>query len=104
MKFADQRSFISKFQFFSKLCELSFVENIFLYGSRARGDFSDKSDIDIAVNMPKAAPEDWEIVMHIIDDADTLLAIDCVRFDTLKNLDLRNAIEKDKIVLFSREY
>ncbi len=90
--------------FFSKLCELSFIENIFLYGSRARGDFLERSDIDIAVNMPDASLEDWETVMRIIDDADTLLPIDCVRLDTLKNPDLKNAIEKDKIVLFSRKH
>jgi len=52
--------------FFSKLCELSFIENIFLYGSRARGDFLERSDIDIAVNMPDASLEDWETVMRII--------------------------------------
>ncbi|MCA9509025.1 MAG: nucleotidyltransferase domain-containing protein [Myxococcales bacterium] len=100
----DQISLIRKFEFFSKLCELSFIKSIFLYGSRARGDFSDKSDIDIAINMPGSTPEDWEIIMRIIDDADTLLPIDCVRFDTLKNVDLKNAIEKDKVILFNRKH
>lgn len=44
---------IRKYKFFSKLSNLPYVEAIWLYGSRARGDNQDMSDIDIAIFSPK---------------------------------------------------
>ena len=67
------------YQFVEQLAELPFVETIVLSGSRARGEERGRSDIDLAVSAPAAGVRDWQRVLDIIDDADTLLAIDCVR-------------------------
>ena len=71
------------YQFINRIAKLPFVEEILLYGSRARGDHQDKSDIDIAVVCPTATEEDWHNVLDIVNAADTLLQIDCVNFDIL---------------------
>ncbi len=95
---------IQDFNFFHQLMNLPFVDRIFLFGSRARGDNMERADIDLAIDCPKATKEDWFQVLDIIDDADTLLQIDCVRFDELSpNYSLRQSIEQDKVVLFERE-
>lgn len=79
--------------------ELPFIEKIWLYGSRARGDSWDRSDIDIAIDYPHATYADWQNVRDIIEDADTLLKIDCVRLDELKERNLR----EEDITLFQKE-
>ena len=89
--------------FFKKLRALPFIDEIWLYGSRARGDNGDRSDFDIAIICPNATHQDWHTVQGIIDEADTLYAIDCIRFDTLSEDDkFKNEILKDKKVLFKR--
>jgi len=74
---------ITKYSFFDRLRALPFVENIWLFGSRARGDNQERADIDIAVSCPGATGVEWSKIMEIIEEADTLLKIDCVRFDEL---------------------
>jgi predicted nucleotidyltransferase len=91
---------ITDYKFVKQLKALAFVEEIWLFGSRARGDNQDRSDIDIAVICPKATDNDWLLVLGIIEEADTLLKIDCVRFDTLQEDDpLKSNILRFKTVL-----
>jgi len=95
---------ITSYTFIHKLIKLPFIEAIWLYGSRARGDQQTLSDIDLAIVCPEASEEQWLEVINIIEKADTLLKIDCVRFDTLlKEEKLRNAILQDKIIIFDRK-
>jgi predicted nucleotidyltransferase len=75
------------YRFIDRLKALSFVEAIYLYGSRARGDHSPRSDIDLAVLCPSASQKDWLKVLEIIEESDTLLQIDCVRLDELRDED-----------------
>ncbi len=97
-----KRTDIAAYKFFEKLTTLAFVEAIYLYGSRARGDVRNSSDIDLAILCPRASGEEWLKVVDIIDEADTLLKIDCLRFDTLGDERLKKEIERDKVVLYER--
>lgn len=91
------------YEFIKKLESLDFVEEIWLFGSRARRDANERSDIDLTVICPAATDEDWYKVLDIIENADTLLKIDCIRFDKLKEDDLlRSNILKFKQVLYKR--
>ena len=95
---------ITQYQFFKKLCSLPFIDAILLYGSRARGNYKERSDIDLALICPSATQDDWLQVLDIIEDADTLLKIDCVRFDELSATEpLTQNILEEKIVLFERK-
>jgi predicted nucleotidyltransferase len=94
---------LSRFRFLGELAALPFVEALILYGSRARGDHRERSDIDLAVLAPRASEADWRRVLDIIENADTLLTIDGVRLDTLANDDpLRAAIERDGVTLYRK--
>ncbi len=64
-----------------KLKSLPFIDEIWLFGSRARGDNLERSDIDLAILCSSASDSDWLKVNDIIENADTLLKIDCIRFD-----------------------
>jgi predicted nucleotidyltransferase len=95
---------ITDYVFLKKLCELPFIDAIWLYGSRARGDEQERSDFDIAILCPRAQRDDWLKIVEIIDSADTLLNIDYVRFDDLANISpLKKNILHDKKVLYERK-
>jgi uncharacterized protein len=91
---------ITEYEFFKKLKALPFIEKIVLFGSRARGDNMPRSDIDLAIWCPTATRYDWLKVVDIIDDADTLLKIDCVRWDAETDPRFRENIEKYQKVLY----
>ena len=93
---------IEGLQFFKKLIALPFVEKVYLFGSRARGEGTKRADIDLAIVCPQASNEEWDQVLELIAMADTLLEIDCVRFDTIKKDKFKQAILKDHRVLFER--
>ena len=62
------------YHFIDQLRALPFVEAIYLFGSRARGDQQSRSDIDLAIKMsPHHEQRDWHKVIDIIDKADVIL-------------------------------
>lgn len=94
---------ITIYDFYQKLTHLPFVERVILFGSRANDTFRSKSDIDIAILCPLADVYQWRAVLDIIEDADTLLSIDCVRLDDLsENSALKVNIEKNGIVIYEK--
>lgn len=94
---------VTDYTFFHKLTKLFFIEKIWIYGSRARGDHRDRSDIDLAIECPEASSSDWHDVLDILENADTLLKIDCVRFDALKDESrFKQDLSIDAVLLFQR--
>jgi len=94
---------IVEYQFFQKLKSLPWVEELWLFGSRAREDNQERADIDLAIVCPKASDKDWMEIAQIIENADTLLNIDYVRFDALESSsDFRKNILRDKKVLYMK--
>ena len=91
------------YEFITRLKNLPFVEKIILFGSRARGDQASRSDIDLAIVCPQASESEWFDLLQIIDTADTLLKIDCVRFDELPaEAILKKNIETDGVTLYEK--
>lgn len=97
------KRYITTFTFFKKICALPFVNAIYLFGSRARGDHSERSDIDLAINCTGATKSQWHEILRIIEEQhDTLLGIDCVRLDTLKDELFLTAINNAKTLLYKK--
>lgn len=93
---------ITHYDFFMRLAALPFVDAIYLYGSRARGDGQPNSDIDLSIDCPNATAKQWSEIRDIIEEADTLLKIDCVRYDAIESETLRAEINRDKITLYAK--
>ncbi len=95
---------ITDYLFIEQLKKLWFIEEIWLFGSRARDEHSKRSDIDLAILCPKATHSHWQEVLKILDHADTLLKIDCIRFDQDKiNEDLYQNILKERKVIYKKD-
>ena len=96
---------LTDYAFYDTLTQQPFVEQIWLFGSRARGDNQDRADIDIAIYCPAATAKDWLHILDIIDDADTLLKIDCLRLDELDDASaFKQAIEREGLKLYERQH
>ena len=94
---------LTDYHFLQEIAALDVVDAIYLFGSRARGDNRDRSDIDIAVLCPRATKKEWLSILNIVENADTLLMIDCIRLDEeLTTSSLYQQIEKDKQLIYER--
>lgn len=77
----------------AKKCKL---HKVILFGSRARGDNRERSDIDIAVSGGNIA----EFSTGIDEEINTLLMFDVVNLDGAVQQELLQSIEKEGIVLY----
>ena len=77
------------------------IELVMLFGSRARGDADERSDIDLAVSAPRASQRQRLDILDALDDLDTLLAVDTVIWEEAPT-DLRDRIGREGTVLYER--
>ncbi len=99
----NQHMKITDYAFYNELTRQAFVEQIWLFGSRARGDNQDRADIDLALYCPTATAKNWLHILDIIDEADTLLKIDCLRLDEIsEDSAIKQAIGREGIKLYER--
>lgn len=84
-----------------KLGDLPDVEQVLLFGSRARGDAADRADFDLAVDAPNLTESDWNKIYWMAEDAETLYKIDCVWLQKA-NDKFKENILRDAKVLFKR--
>lgn len=74
------------------------VNQVILFGSRARGDNRARSDIDLAVTGGNVT----EFRLRIDEDIRTLLMFDVVNLDGPVNDSLLDSIRKEGIVLYEK--
>ena len=76
------------------------AERIMLFGSRARGDASPSSDIDIAIIDPSWTRRDIdEVHARLEEDVRTALKIDLLALHLVQNEDLRTRVLREGIVI-----
>lgn len=74
------------------------VKKVILFGSRARGDFKRTSDIDLAVsggNFDRFA-------LDVDEETSTLLMFDIVDLDREMQIELRESIEREGVILYEK--
>ena len=89
-------------QLVKQIGQLPYIETIRLFGSRARGDNHPRSDVDLAIECPNASFQDWQFVLDLVGQAETLLPIDCVRMEDA-DAALRENILKWNKILYERK-
>ena len=71
---------------------------VILFGSRARGDFKERSDIDLAVSGGDISG----FALAVDEETDTLLQYDVVNLDSRVDEALLENIERDGKVLYEK--
>ncbi len=74
------------------------VRKLVLFGSRARGDYRERSDIDLAVYDGNCA----RFSLDVDDETYTLLSYDVVNMSRPVDDELRESIEREGIVLYEK--
>ena len=80
------------------LAEKYQIEKIYLFGSRARGDYHRTSDIDLAVS----GGDFDRFALDIDEDTSTLLKFDIVDLNRSVHPELLDAIQKEGRVLYEK--
>lgn len=81
-----------------KVAQKCGISKMILFGSRARGDNSERSDIDIAVS----GGDFTKFYYDVEEDVWTLLSFDIVNVDNHISDELRLEIERDGVVLYEK--
>ena len=74
------------------------IEKVYLFGSRARGDFKDTSDIDLAIDSKS------DVVLKLLGELEELrciLTFDVVNINEIGQK-LKDNIERDKIIIYEK--
>jgi len=79
------------------------IRKAILYGSRAMGNYSEGSDIDIAIIGSDLEFNDQLDISIVLEDLDFPYSFDIVRYDMIKNNDLKEHIDRKGIVIFNTE-
>ena len=74
------------------------LHRVVLFGSRARGDYGERSDIDLAVCGGNIA----EFSVDVEEETDTLLFFDVVNLDGAVTRELREEINREGVVLYEK--
>ena len=64
---------LTDYHFLQEIAALDVVDAIYLFGSRARGDNRERSDIDIAVLCPRATKKDWLSIQNNLAESAKVL-------------------------------
>lgn len=89
-------------QVLDRLAGFPEVRFILLFGSRAIGDASERSDVDVSISAPHIRKERWLEMKRLAEEANTLLWITLVRFESSpRELQSRNL--HDGVVIYESE-
>ncbi len=77
------------------------IDKVILFGSRARGDNKERSDIDLAVSGGNVTM--FTLDVDEIDVVPTLLMFDVVDLDRGCNEELLSSIRRDGVLLYSAD-
>lgn len=75
------------------------IKKIVLFGSRSRGDFYERSDIDIAVSGGNTTA----FSLDVDESIHTLLMFDVVDLDGYISEELQKEIERDGVIIYEKD-
>lgn len=81
-----------------RIAEKNNIKKIILFGSRARGTNSERSDIDLAVSGGNAL----DFYYDVEEQAWTLLLFDVVDLDRGISNELRAEIDRDGVIIYEK--
>ena len=74
------------------------VKKVILFGSRARGDYKERSDIDLAFCGGRSS----RFILDVDEKTSTLLQFDVVDLDKPVRKELLEAIDREGVILYEK--
>jgi proline iminopeptidase len=84
----------------SVFAQFSSIEKVIIYGSRAKGNYREGSDIDFAISAPNMSDNEFSRLWNALDDLPLIYKIDCLHLEKLQNPTLKENIYKQGIVFY----
>ena len=81
-----------------QLAQKNHVEQVILFGSRARGDFKERSDIDLAFRGGCSS----HFILDVDEATSTLLEFDIVDLDKPVRSELLQSIQNEGVLLYEK--
>jgi len=81
-----------------QLAKINDVDKVILFGSRARGDYKDRSDIDLAFQGGSSS----QFILSVDEETSTLLEFDVIDMDKPVRKELLDSIKKEGIVIYEK--
>ena len=81
-----------------KLAQKNGVEKVVLFGSRARGDYKERSDIDLAFQGGNSS----SFILDVDEDTTTLLEFDVIDLDKPIRKELLESIRKEGVLIYEK--
>ena len=78
------------------------VEEVHLFGSRAKGNYKSGSDIDLAIITEAILPKTISIITTEFEESSLPFKVDLVHFPTLKSADFIDHIKRVGIVFYKK--
>ena len=72
------------------------IDRVWIFGSRARGNARDNSDIDLAVDAPELTDGQWSRLLQSIENLPTLYKVDAVHWQRVPKDTFGEEIERDR--------
>lgn len=85
----------------NEICEIAkknAVQKVILFGSRARGDYKERSDIDLAVSGGNISA----FSVDVDEETSTLLKYDIVNLDGSVQKELLQSIKEEGIIIYEK--
>jgi len=79
------------------------VDKVVVYGSRAKGNYTSRSDVDLAVFGKFANRHRVAEMKMDLDSLDIKYLIELQQYDYIVNQDLRNHIQRVGVVIYEKE-
>ena len=77
------------------------VKTVLIFGSRAKGNFENGSDIDLAIEDEVSA-EELEKIKNELEDLELLYGIDIISYKKLKDEPLKQHIDRVKKIFYKK--
>lgn len=79
------------------------VERVFIYGSRAKGNFRKNSDIDLAVKFEKKAEISIVSIKNLLEELPVIYSIDLTDERKILTVEFKKEYEKTKQIFYEKK-
>jgi len=79
------------------------VQEVRVFGSRAKGVPSRRSDLDLAISSNESVTNQWTALQEALENAPLIYELDIVRLDSIMSERLKERIAREGITIYQRE-